>query len=82
MYYVYILQSKVDKTFYIGYTSNLDLRLKEHNEGKSRYTKKKIPWKIVYSETFENKSEAIKRERFLKKQKNKEFYRSLIREQK
>ena len=78
MYYVYILQSEMDNSFYTGYTNNLERRLKEHNEGKSRYTSKKIPWKIVYSEEFGEKSDAIKREFFLKKQKSREFYLRLI----
>ncbi|MGB1121548.1 MAG: GIY-YIG nuclease family protein, partial [Saprospiraceae bacterium] len=56
----------------------LEHRLYEHNEGFSRYTKHKRPWKIVYFEKFEEKSEAIKRERFLKKQKNRAFYNRLI----
>ena len=78
MYYVYILESLSDNSFYIGYTNSLKRRLAEHNEGKSRYTSKKIPWKIVYYEAFDEKSKAIKRERFLKKQKNREFYLRLI----
>ncbi|HEX9825226.1 MAG TPA: GIY-YIG nuclease family protein [Flavobacteriaceae bacterium] len=79
MYYVYIIQSKKDSSFYIGYTGNLDKRVNDHNLGKSTYTKTKTPWELVYYETFEIKLEAIKRERFLKKQKNKEFYQKLIR---
>ena len=75
---VYILQSKVDQSYYIGYTSSIDQRLVYHNSGKSRYTSRKMPWKLVYEENFENKSEAIKREKFLKKQRNKKFYQSLI----
>ena len=77
-YFVYIIQSLADSSFYIGYTSNIELRLKKHNNGLSRYTSKKLPWKLVYSESFNNKSEAIKRERFLKKQKNTDFYNRLI----
>ena len=68
----------MDDSFYIGYTSNLDRRLEEHNEGNSRYTSKKTPWKVVYSEEFEEKSDAIKRELFLKKQKSRAFYLRLI----
>jgi putative endonuclease len=64
----------MDNSFYTGYTNNLERRLEEHNDGKSRYTSKKIPWKIVYSEEFGEKSDAIKREFFLKKQKSREFY--------
>jgi len=77
-YYIYILRSLVDKSYYIGYTTDLDRRLKEHNEGESRYTRKKIPWEVVYYEEYEDKGEAIRREKFLKRQRNREFYRRLI----
>ena len=73
-YIVYILQSKFDESFYIGFTSNIEQRLSYHNLGKSRYTSKKIPWEVVYTETFSTRSEAMKREHFLKKQRNREFY--------
>ena len=79
MFFVYILQSEFDDSFYIGYTSNLERRLEEHNSGKSRYTSKKKPWQLKYYEEFESKSDAIKREIFLKKQKNRTFYEKLIR---
>ena len=78
MYFTYILQSEVDKSFYIGYTSDLQKRLSGHNAGMSRYTSKKAPWKIVYFESFETKSEAIKRELFLKRQKSRELLIRLI----
>jgi len=77
-YYTYILQSEKDDSFYIGTTSDVDRRLIEHNNGFSPYTSKKSPWKLVYVEKCESKTEAIKREKFLKKQRNKEFYRKLI----
>ena len=76
---VYILQSQLDGSYYIGYTTDLEKRLSNHNSGKSNYTSKKIPWKVVYSENFATKSEALRREKFLKKQKNSEFYLRLIR---
>ena len=79
---VYILQSEKDGSYYIGFTSNLNQRLEYHNSGKSRYTSKKMPWKVVYTELFETRSEAIRREKFLKKQKNHEFYKKLIDEKK
>jgi putative endonuclease len=81
-FFVYILQSEVDKSFYIGYTSNPTKRLRDHNDGRSRYTRKKVPWKLVYLEFFENKSDALKRELFLKKQKNSDFYNDLIKKNK
>ena len=79
-YFVYILQSDLDQSFYIGYTSDLEKRLEYHNSGKSRYTSRKMPWKLVYQEEYKSKSEAIKRENFLKRQRNSEFYKSLISE--
>jgi putative endonuclease len=78
MFYVYLIQSEVDSSFYIGYTSNLELRIKQHNKGESTYSRRKKPWKLVYSEELENKTSALKREKFLKKQKNKDFYYQLI----
>ncbi len=78
VYWVYILQSLKDESFYIGYTRNIQARVKEHNEGFTRYTKHKRPWKLVYQEEFSTKNEAIKRELFLKNQKNREFYQKLI----
>ncbi|MFA9206597.1 MAG: GIY-YIG nuclease family protein [Burkholderiaceae bacterium] len=78
MFYVYLIQSEVDASFYIGYTSNLELRIKQHNNGESIYSRRKKPWKLVYTEELENKTNALKREKFLKKQKNKDFYYQLI----
>ena len=79
-YFVYILRSIIDSSFYIGYTKNLDRRLTEHNEGRSRYTARKAPWILYYFEEYDNKRDAIKREMFLKKQKNIEFYKRLRKE--
>ncbi len=77
-YFVYILQSEKDQSFYIGYSENPILRLEKHNSANSGYTSTKQPWKIVYTEEFPNKTEAIKREKFLKRQKNRSFYERLI----
>jgi putative endonuclease len=76
-YFVYILKSKVDGSFYIGYTSNLEKRILQHNNGESIYTSRKTPWELHYCESVSDKSEAIKREKFLKKQKNSDFFERL-----
>src|SRR5262245_31578101 len=73
-YFVYIVHSTVNGSFYIGYASDVERRLSQHNAGLSRYTSRKIPWVLFYTERFASKTEAIKRERFLKKQRNREFY--------
>ncbi|MCP9751152.1 GIY-YIG nuclease family protein [Ferruginibacter sp. HRS2-29] len=67
MYYVYILRSDVDQSFYKGYTENPAQRLIQHNNGESAYTRNKIPWELVYVEVFSTKKEALIREKNLKK---------------
>ena len=65
-YFVYILKSDNFERYYTGQTSNLQNRLKEHNSRKVFSTKPFSPWKIIHSETFTTRTEAIKREHFLK----------------
>ncbi len=65
-YFVYILRSKkYDKT-YVGFTKDLKRRLKEHNSGKSKFTSKFIPWKIILTEEFADVIEARGREKYYK----------------
>ena len=78
MFYIYILQSEQDQSFYIGFSENLSQRLEKHNTAKSGYTATKKPWKIVYSECFDNKTDALKREKYIKNQKSREFIKKLI----
>jgi len=66
-YYVYIIESIVDGTYYKGSTQNPLLRLERHNNGESKYTSKKMPWKLVYLRMFATKTEALKEELRLKK---------------
>ena len=66
MWYVYILKSTKNKRFYIGVTERLEIRIVEHNQGKAKSTKPYRPWNIIYKEEFNNKSEAYKREYWLK----------------
>ncbi len=75
MYYVYILKSGTNDEFYLGYTSNLDKRIKEHNAGNNLSTKHS-KWDLVYYEAYTSKSFAMKRERTLKK--NRRMYSFLI----
>ena len=67
VYYVYILQSLKDHSYYKGFTENPLLRLERHNNGESSYTRNKIPWKIVYLESIVLKRETLIREMALKK---------------
>jgi len=76
-YYVYIIHSQKFDKYYKGYTSNPFLRLKEHNNGFSRYTANFTPWKLVFLQSFPTKKEALIRERKLKKY-SKEKLKNLI----
>lgn len=67
MYFVYILRSLKNAKRYVGYTSkDVFARLKEHHGNTNRWTKQNGPFVLIYSEVFHSKTEAIKRERFLK----------------
>ncbi len=65
-YYVYILQSQLNQSLYIGFSSNLKTRLKQHNDGKSKATNPFRPYKLIYYESFLNKGDAKHREVYLK----------------
>ncbi len=67
MNYTYILRCR-DGTLYTGWTNDIEKRVKAHNEGKgAKYTKARLPVKLVYSEAFETKTEAMKREYAIKR---------------
>ena len=66
MFFIYILLSLKDKNFYIGFTSNLKQRLNQHSRGEVISTKNRKPLKLIYYEAFISKTDAKKRERFLK----------------
>ena len=67
MFTVYVLYSESFDKIYIGFTSNLEQRFLSHNElGKKGWTIKFRPWKIIHTEEFESKTEALKREKQLK----------------
>ncbi|MBI2591011.1 MAG: GIY-YIG nuclease family protein [Candidatus Blackburnbacteria bacterium] len=62
MYFVYILQSLKDNKTYIGYTDNFERRFEQHNLGKSRSTKYRVPFKLLFKEEFKNSVDAKNRE--------------------
>ena len=66
-FYVYILLC-CDGSFYTGYTKDLDARTKLHENGKgAKYTKSHKPKRIAYVELFDSRSQAMKREKEIKK---------------
>jgi putative endonuclease len=79
MFTVYVLFSERFNKIYIGMTSNLEERIKSHNElGIKGWTKNFRPWIIVYQEEYPNKSEALKREKQLKSAAGRNFIWTLI----
>jgi len=77
-HFLYILQSLKDKSFYTGESNNLERRIKFHNKGLQRYTRKKRPWILVYTEKFNSRTEALKRESEIKKKKSRKYIEWLI----
>jgi len=70
MFYVYIIQSTIDNSFYKGFSLNPLQRLEQHNNKESHYTSNKTPSVLVHVEMFDNKTDALKREKVLKKYSN------------
>ena len=80
-YFVYIISSlrKSKLTTYVGYTNNLKKRLKLHNSGKGAKFTKGNKWRIIYSEKFITKKDAMRREYYIKKNRK---FRNLIKNKK
>ncbi len=74
-YSVYLIQSELNQSYYVGMAIDVHLRLKEHNAGKSKYTKAFMPWRLIYFEEIGDASEARKREKYLKSTAGKNFLR-------
>ena len=67
MHYIYIVKC-ADDAFYTGWTTDIERRIITHNSGKgSKYTRSRLPVILVYTEAYETKSEALKREHAIKK---------------
>ena len=68
MYFVYVIESRQDASWYIGYRTNLKRRISDHNTGNGCVTtaKKSGGWKLIYFECYTNKQDALGREKFLK----------------
>lgn len=79
-YFAYILQSLKNGNLYKGSTENLEKRLIAHNDGLVSYTRKYLPWVLVYYEEFATRSEAMKREKFFKSGKGREWLKNKLSE--
>ena len=70
IFYVYILQSEKDQSFYVGQTDDLTKRIRRHNAGLEKYTSKKMPWKIFWSMEVSTRTDAMRLEKKLKNLKS------------
>jgi len=79
-YYIYILYSAVGDKYYVGQTNDAARRLEEHNNPtRNTYTSKYLPWELsCYFAVGEERASAMKVEKYIKKQKSKNFIRQLI----
>ncbi|MFA6980529.1 MAG: GIY-YIG nuclease family protein [Ignavibacteriaceae bacterium] len=77
-WFVYILFSKNLNKYYVGSTSDVEWRLERHNAGWGKYSKTGIPWEIVLREECSTKTEALKREREIKKKKSRKYIEEII----
>lgn len=80
MYTVYAISSLKTNYVYIGHTNNLKRRLAEHNSGNTPSNKSYRPFRLVMSEEFRSRSEAIEKEKELKKSHNRDRLRSLAKD--
>jgi putative endonuclease len=77
-FFVYCLYSDKYKQLYIGHTNNMERRFSEHNLGKVMATKAYIPYRLIYTEEFSTKKEAVIREKNLKLTQGRRFLKNLI----
>lgn len=80
MYWVYVLENQNDKGWYIGYTSNLEKRVNEHQSGHgSKTTSLKSGWELIYCEGYKDRNDAEGREIFLKSGSGRRFLKNQLR---
>jgi putative endonuclease len=78
MHYVYIIYSNSYDTFYKGYSANPKKRLLQHNNGEAVYTRRTNDWILVHIEIFNNKPDALKREKAIKKYSKNQFLELIL----
>lgn len=78
MFTVYILKSEKSNRYYIGHTNNIEDRIKRHNRGQNKSTKICRPWKVIYTEHYNTKSEAYQREMEIKRYKSGIKFKKLL----
>ena len=77
-FFAYVIYSDPHNRFYKGHCESLDMRLKEHNTGKTKSIKAYIPFRLVYFEEFNSRKEAIDREKYFKSAAGRRFLKKKI----
>ena len=77
-FFVYILQSESTGRYYVGQTEHLEERIAYHQAGYSKALRNRGPWKLVHSEPYLTRSQAVRREQAIKRQKDRNFIDELV----
>jgi putative endonuclease len=77
-YSVYILYSRIADKYYVGESEDVNARLQSHLSGISKFTSIADDWKLVYIEQYETRTEAVRRERNIKRKKSRKYIEWLI----
>ena len=80
LFYTYVLISKLDGKFYIGYSGNLSQRLREHREGNVPATAHRLPLELVYFEACRNVKDALHREKYFKMGYGRKFLKERLKQ--
>lgn len=75
---VYVLLSELDHQLYVGYTSDIDKRIDEHNNGRNPSTKNRRPFKLIFLEYYLFKVDAKNREVYFKSSKGKRMLKLML----
>ena len=78
MFYTYVLRSKKDEKFYVGFTKNLKQRFEQHEKGLVESTKDRRPLELVYYEACLDQKDALHREKYLKTYHGKLFLKNRL----
>jgi putative endonuclease len=80
MFYVYVLHSDADGGLYIGFSTDLRRRLKEHKAGEAFATSYRGPWRLIYYEAYLEEQDALGREQYLKSGGGRRFLKNQLRQ--
>jgi len=78
MFIVYIIKSRTSDFVYKGHCENLTERMKQHNAGMTKSNKAYMPFDVIYTEEFEGRGDAIKREKYFKSAAGRRYLKKIL----